>query len=110
MPPIKVARFEIRADARLAAEQVLHDFASRLRSDPDAHWHAWREPGTNRYLALGNAEGFAARSRRTSRASHLHAVRAGHVDGPRARHRRRVKSPRVSQHQDPVQLRAARDR
>ena len=59
MPPIMVARFEVRADARLPAEQILHDFAARVRADPDVHWHAWREPGTNRYLALGNAEGFA---------------------------------------------------
>ena len=60
MPPIQVARFEIRPDARLAAETALHDFASRARADRDVHWHAWREPGTTRYLALGNADGLAA--------------------------------------------------
>lgn len=60
MPPIKVARFEIRSDARTAAETALHDFASRARADRDVHWHAWREPGTTRYLALGNADGLEA--------------------------------------------------
>ena len=60
MPPIKVARFEIRPDVQTAAETALHDFASRARADRDVHWHAWREPGTTRYLALGNAEGLDA--------------------------------------------------
>ena len=60
MPPIKVARFEVRPEARAAAETALHDFASRVRADRDVHWHAWREPGTTRYLALGNADGLEA--------------------------------------------------
>jgi hypothetical protein len=60
MPPIKVARFEIRPEARVAAETALHEVASRARNDRDVHWHAWREPGSARYLALGNAEGLEA--------------------------------------------------
>ena len=60
MPPIKVARFEIRPEARIAAETALHEVSSRARADRDVHWHAWREPGTTRYLALGNAEGLEA--------------------------------------------------
>jgi hypothetical protein len=60
MPPFRVARFEIREDARLPAEQALHDFASRTRRDqPDATWTSFREAGTGRYLAIGTAEGFA---------------------------------------------------
>jgi len=55
-----VARFEIRPDTRLAAETALHEVASRARANRDVHWHAWREPGTSRYLALGNADGLEA--------------------------------------------------
>lgn len=53
MNRLLTARFELRADARDAAERALHDLASRVRAKgPDTFFTTWREAGTSRYLAL----------------------------------------------------------
>jgi quinol monooxygenase YgiN len=54
------ARFEVRPDAREAAEQAMHDFASYVRQElADSMWTAYREDGC-RYVALLRANDDAA--------------------------------------------------
>jgi hypothetical protein len=44
MPVYKLDRFEVRADARLAAERAMFDYASYVRAElPDSIWTMYRD-------------------------------------------------------------------
>ncbi len=45
VPVFKLARFEVRADARLDAERAMFEFASYVRAElPDTSWTMYRDP------------------------------------------------------------------
>jgi hypothetical protein len=58
MAAYAIARYEIRSDARDAAERAMHDHASFVRRElPDVIWTAYRDPAApTRYLAMTRAE------------------------------------------------------
>ena len=62
MPVVKLARFEIRADARDAAERAMHDFATHVRDKlPDSSWTTYRDPhAPTHYTSLIIADDAAA--------------------------------------------------
>ena len=53
-----IARYEVRPDARDAAERAMHDHASFVRRElPDVTWTAYRDPAApTRYVAMTRAE------------------------------------------------------
>ena len=60
-----IARYEIRSDARDAAERAMHDHAAFVRRElPDVTWTAYRDPAAPaRYLAMTRAESRAGDER-----------------------------------------------
>jgi hypothetical protein len=60
-----IDRYEIRSDARDAAERAMHDHASFVRRElPDVVWTAYRDPAApTRYLAMTRAESPAGDAR-----------------------------------------------
>ena len=60
-----IARYEVRPDARDAAERAMHDHASFVRRElPDVSWTAYRDPAApTRYTAVTHATTSAASER-----------------------------------------------
>src|SRR5262245_41714959 len=54
MPIVKLARFEVRADAREVAERAMHELATYVRNElPDSTWTAYRDPrAPARFIAV----------------------------------------------------------
>jgi hypothetical protein len=65
MADYATARYEIRSDARDAAERAMHDHASFVRRElPDVTWTAYRDPAMpTRYIAMTRAESRAGDER-----------------------------------------------
>ena len=65
MPTFKIARFEIRPEARLEVERALREFALYVGLElEDSSWVTYRERANpNRYVSLIAAEDEAADSR-----------------------------------------------
>lgn len=61
MATYALVRFEVRADARAAAERALHDHAAYVRRElRDVTWTAYRDPAApQRYTAMVRYEGRA---------------------------------------------------
>jgi hypothetical protein len=67
MAVYSIARYEVRPDAREAAERAMHDFAAFVRKElPDATWTAYRDPASpSHYTAMLRADTPAAEERCT---------------------------------------------
>lgn len=54
MAVFKMARFEVRPDARGDAERAMHDFASYVRKElPDSSWTTYRDrQAPNHYISV----------------------------------------------------------
>ena len=65
MPIYKLARFEVRADARDDVERAMHELASYVRKElPGSSWTVYRDPDAPaRYTALSRADDAAADAR-----------------------------------------------
>jgi quinol monooxygenase YgiN len=65
MAVVQIARFEVRPDAREAAERAMHELAAYVRRElPDASWTASRDAhAPTRYLAAVIAQSPAAAER-----------------------------------------------
>lgn len=64
----KLARFEVRADARDDAERAMHELASYVRKElPGSSWTVYRDPDApTHYTALSRADNAAADTRHQS--------------------------------------------
>lgn len=60
-----IARYEVRPEARDAAERVMHEHASFVRRDlPDVSWTAYRDPAApTHYIAVVRFENRTAEER-----------------------------------------------
>jgi quinol monooxygenase YgiN len=65
MAVFKIARFEVRPDARDQAERAMHEFASYVRKElPDSAWTTYRDTHSpNHYVSLIRADDPAADER-----------------------------------------------
>jgi quinol monooxygenase YgiN len=65
MPTFKIARFEVRPEARLEVERAIREFALYVGLElEDSSWVTYRERANpNRYISLISAEDEAADSR-----------------------------------------------
>ena len=65
MAIFKIARFEVRPDAREQAERAMHDFASYVRKElPDSALATYREAAApNRFISLIRADNATADER-----------------------------------------------
>jgi quinol monooxygenase YgiN len=54
MPIFKIARFEVRPEARDAVEQAMKEFAAHVAFElPGTSWRTYREPGeSHHYISL----------------------------------------------------------
>lgn len=68
MPLFEIAQFEIRPEARVKAERVMHEFANYVRTElPDSTWTTYRDPGARaHYMAITIVNSPAARARHRS--------------------------------------------
>lgn len=68
MPIYKLARFEVRADAREDADRAMHELASYVRKElPGSSWTVYRDPNApTHYTALTRADNPAADARHAS--------------------------------------------
>jgi quinol monooxygenase YgiN len=65
MPMYALTRYEVRAEARDAAERAMHEHASFVRRElPDVSWTVYRDPvAPTRYTALVRSDDRAAEER-----------------------------------------------
>lgn len=65
MAVFTIARFEIRPDARAAAERAMHALATYVRNElPGSSWTTYRDPhAPTRYIAMTRADDPAADAR-----------------------------------------------
>ena len=65
MAVYKIARYEVRPDARLDAERAMHDFATYVRGAlPDSTWTTYRDPhAPAHYISFSRADDAAADER-----------------------------------------------
>ena len=65
MPIYKIARFEVRPEARADAERAMHEFATYVRQElPDSSWTTYRDPkAPTRYVSFIRADDSAADDR-----------------------------------------------
>src|SRR5256885_17252512 len=65
MPIFKIARYEIRPEARAQVERAIHEFAAYVRAElPDSTWTTYREThDRNRYISIITAASAAADER-----------------------------------------------
>ena len=65
MPVFKLARFQVKPEAREQAERAMHEFASYVRTElDDSSWTTYRDPKSpTQYLSLIIADSPAADDR-----------------------------------------------
>jgi hypothetical protein len=63
-----IEQFEVRADARDAAERAMHDYATYVRAElPDSSWTTYRDPHRpTRYMAIMRSTTAVAEERQRS--------------------------------------------
>jgi quinol monooxygenase YgiN len=78
MPIFKIARYEIRPEARAQVERAIDEFAAYVRAElPDSTWTTYREThDRNRYISIITAETAAADERHRTAAGTVRFVEA----------------------------------